>query len=131
MICPALSKTVLAALLTASLGMVSTTHAFVDLVAEAYPTPGVPGFTTFDLYGLTDEGFLNAFDFGDVNGSGRGITGPLRQTGGPFSSTVDDSGWLVTNDDRASILGIRESENELRGIYVYRGFSPERDLYTE
>jgi hypothetical protein len=108
----------------------SLARAEVTVVAEAYPTPGVLGFTTYDLVARSSEGIFVGYDFTNHNGAPRGIFGPLHQEGDVYATQLADTGWL-TDLAEGLDLGVSESASALYGAYVFKGVHAQQNTRTE
>lgn len=123
-----------------SLCLVSlTAHAGVMLTANAYDTPGLPGYQTFDLTASSSVGYVNGFDF--VDGE---LTGPMHQGSAPsddpwasygadklfggLAGDAADSHWLVDSSDGFAIQS-SQSDSELAAAFVFSTSSGLRDTY--
>lgn len=114
----------------------------VVLSADVYETPGMAGYWTYDLTATADDGYLNGFDFTNVNRLGRGIFGSLHhggELGSPTFGFIDpifggstgsraDTHWLVSESDVLSI-GAGQSSGSLTTASVFWGSSAQRDVH--
>ena len=111
----------------------------LQLTANVYETPGLPGHQTFDISVTAFDGYVNAFGF---YGDEQGIHGPLRQGGvdntieslfadrlfDDGSGAMTDSRWLV-DDAIALTIGADQSADGMTAAYAIRGDSGMRDTY--
>ena len=111
----------------------------LQLTANVYETPGLPGHQTFDISVTAFDGYVNAFGF---YGDEQGIHGPLHQGGlddslasliadrlfDDGSGAMTDSRWLV-DDAIALTIGADQSADGMTAAYAIRGDSGMRDTY--
>lgn len=111
------------------------------LTAEAFDTPGLPGFQTYTLTASASDGYVAAFDF--VGKGQRGVFGPVRQSvslGQPVLfgddptpspvSTYDphqDTRFLVEEAAGLHMLA-GESDESLQAVYALIGHEPRLDF---
>lgn len=105
------------------------------VTADVYSTPGLDGYTTYDLSLSTSEGAFLSFVFDPAVGSG--ISGPLYQSPGFMgtASAVLDGGLDAGNraDSRfllspsAKTLNFNNSESDSHLATVFGTFAPDLD----
>lgn len=113
----------------------ASVQAGVFVTADVYSTPGLDGYTTYDLSLTTSEGAFLSFVFDPEVGSG--ISGPLYQSpgfmgtasavldGGLDAGNLADSRFLLSPS--AKTLNFNNSESDSHLATVFGTFAPDLD----